>query len=110
MTQPQQQFNKHDDAKPRWSGLVRLPGQNALLRTIARNDHGAAQYGMHNWHNVPSLDRYHDALLRHAFALIRGETTDEADTQFGPIHHDDAVVWNALALSELMEMRRNGST
>ena len=67
------QFNKHDDAKPRWSGLVRLPGQNALLRTIARNDHGAAQYGMHNWHNVPSLDRYHDALLRHAFALIRGE-------------------------------------
>lgn len=97
-------FRKNDDDKPRWSGLVRLPGHDALLRTIARNDFGGDQYGMRNWANVPDVSRYHDALLRHAFSLCRGELFDQ-DTPYGPLYHDDAVVWNALALSELMRRK-----
>lgn len=95
-------FQKFDSGKPQWSGLVRLPGPAALLRTIARNDHGADQYGRDNWRNVPDVTRYHDALLRHAFSICRGELHDEI-TSYGPLHHTDAVIWNALALSELME-------
>ncbi len=94
-------FKKNDADKPSWSGLVRLPGQTALLRTISRNDFGAEQYGQLNWRNVDNVSRYHDALLRHSFALCRGELFDQ-DTPLGPLYHDDAVVWNALALSELM--------
>jgi len=94
-------FRKNDADKPQWSGLVRLPGRDALLRTIWRNDHGAAQYGRDNWRNVPDPARYKDALLRHAFALCDDVITDEP-TQWGDICHDDAVVWNALALSELL--------
>lgn len=102
ITSPMADFVKFDAGKPRWSGLVLLPGQDALLRTIDRNDHGAAQYGDYdNWRNVDDPARYKDALLRHAFALCRGEHFDE-QTRFGPICHDDAVVWNALALSELL--------
>lgn len=94
-------FQKFDAGKPQWSGLVRLPGPAALLRTIARNEHGAAQYGRDNWRGVESPDRYKDALLRHAFSLCRGELLDE-HTAYGSLHHTDAVIWNALALSELL--------
>lgn len=94
-------FRKNDADKPRWTGLVLLPGQDALQRTIWRNDHGAAQYGRDNWRNAPDPARYTDALLRHAFALCRGELHDES-TQWGDIRHTDAVIWNALALSELL--------
>ena len=71
-------FQKSDAGKPHGSGLVRLPGPAAILRTIARKfEHGAAQYGRDNWRGVESPDRYKDALLRHAFSLCRGELLDE---------------------------------
>ena len=50
-------FRKNDADKPRWTGLVLLPGQDALQRTIWRNDHGAAQYGRDNWRNAPDPAR-----------------------------------------------------
>lgn len=97
----QTDFRKDDDGKPRWGGLVRLPAYQTLVNVIARNDAGAAKYGDLNWVNG-TRDRYEDALMRHALALLEGHTDDVIDTPDGSVvlTHADAVIWNTLVLSD----------
>lgn len=95
------EFNKDNAKKARWSGLSRLPGRDALLNTIERNDVGARQYGDTNWANG-TREVYLDALMRHVWALLDGEVFDvlDPDGQNVTLTHYDAIIWNALVLSD----------
>ena len=99
----QKNFRKNNADKPRWSRLARLPGHDCLLKAMERNDFGAAQYGDQNWRNG-TVDAYLDALMRHALALCSGQTADADDpgAMAHGLEHTDAIVWNALVLSELI--------
>ena len=96
-------FRKNNASKPRWSRLARLPGHDCLLRTMDRNQFGADQYGDQNWRNG-TVEAYLDALMRHALALCGGSVEDDKDpgALAAGLHHTDAIVWNALVLSELI--------
>jgi len=100
---PSENFRKNNTDKPRWSRLARLPGHDCLLKAMERNDFGAAQYGDQNWRNG-TVDAYLDALMRHALALCGGQTADSDDpgAMAHGLEHTDAIVWNALVLSELI--------
>ncbi len=70
----------------------------ALLAVADVTTKGAAKYTPEGWRNVPNgRERYMDAMVRHMFALGRGEQID-ADTQ---CLHLAQVAWNALAALEL---------
>ena len=101
-------FRKNNHDKPRWSRLARLPGHDCLLKAMERNDFGAAQYGDQNWRNG-TVDAYLDALMRHALALCGGQTADSDDpgAMAHGLEHTDAIVWNALVLSELIAARQS---
>lgn len=96
-------FRKNNADKPRWSRLARLPGHDCLLKAMERNDFGAAQYGDQNWRNG-TVEAYLDALMRHALALCSGQVADANDpgAMAHGLEHTDAIVWNALVLSELI--------
>lgn len=96
-------FRKNNADKPRWSRLARLPGHACLLKAMERNDFGAAQYGDQNWRNG-TVEAYLDALMRHALALCSGQIADADDpgAMAHSLEHTDAIVWNALVLSELI--------
>jgi hypothetical protein len=70
---------------------------------MERNDFGAAQYGDQNWRNG-TVEAYLDALMRHALALCGGQIADADDpgAMAHDLEHTDAIVWNALVLSELI--------
>ena len=75
---------------------------------MERNDFGAAQYGDQNWRNG-TVDAYLDALMRHALALCSGQIADADDpgAMAHGLEHTDAIVWNALVLSELIATEAN---
>lgn len=63
---------------------------------------GAAKYGAGNWRHVPdAIERYKAALLRHAFAYMKGETMDKDG-----FHHMAAVMSCAAFIIELE--KKNG--
>lgn len=45
--------------------------------------HGASKYGVHNWRKGLKSVRILSALLRHAFAIVRGE---DRDVETGCLH------------------------
>lgn len=47
--------------------------------------YGAAKYSENNWQECKDVNRYHDALLRHCLALVKGE---EIDPESGLMHID----------------------
>ena len=57
---------------------------------------GALKYGEGNWEKGGGLSymRLFAAMMRHAWAFIRGETFDPADGQ----HHMLSVAWGAIAI------------
>lgn len=57
---------------------------------------GALKYGEGNWEKGAGLayTRLFAAMMRHAWAFIRGETFDPRDGQ----HHMLSVAWNAIAI------------
>lgn len=63
---------KNDQDKPR----VELLDAEALEGLAAVLTFGAKKYAANNWRNGISNSRLMGALLRHAFAILRGETTD----------------------------------
>ena len=64
---------KHDTEKPRYDLLPpEAIGQMAQVLTF-----GAKKYAPNNWRTIPdALNRYQAAMLRHAFAIQRGEIND----------------------------------
>ena len=111
MTLSNPTFRKNNADKPRWSRLARLPGHACLLKAMERNDFGAAQYGDQNWRNG-TVEAYLDALLRHALALCSGQVADANDpgAMARGLEHTDAIVWNALVLSELIAAQTPAET
>tara|TARA_R110002012_G_scaffold269646_2_gene453774 strand:+ start:83 stop:379 length:297 start_codon:yes stop_codon:yes gene_type:complete len=65
---------KHDQDKPRYD-LLPATAIDELAKTLT---FGANKYSANSWQSVENgLDRYRAALLRHTFAIQRGELLDE---------------------------------
>lgn len=66
-------IDKKDVDKPRYDLLPPLAIDDmAKVLTF-----GAYKYAPENWRNIPNgVERYKAALLRHAFAMLRGEQLD----------------------------------
>ena len=65
---------KHDQDKPMYN-LLPANAIDALARVLT---FGAKKYGANAWQNLEDgLERYRAALLRHTFAIQRGELIDE---------------------------------
>ena len=70
---PVDEGRKHDQQKPRPSLLP----PDALREVIDVLEFGAKKYSPDNWRRVPDAkQRYTDAMLRHALAILSGETHD----------------------------------
>lgn len=90
---------KYDTHKPRMA-LVLGDFARAMEQVSALGTVGAIKYEDSNWLAVEDGEqRYLDALLRHLFAHLRGESQDEETG----LSHLTAVAWNALAVLELQE-------
>jgi len=65
---------KHDQNKPRYDLLPPIAiDELAKILTF-----GAEKYSENSWQDVPNgLERYRAALLRHTFAMQRGELIDD---------------------------------
>lgn len=74
---------------------VALEGLAAVLKF------GAAKYESHNWRNGISYTRLIAAMLRHTFAILRGELTDPESK----LPHIDHVGCCWMFLSNLMKTR-----
>lgn len=92
-------FVKHDSGKPELARLSQftksLEGAAAVLK------HGADKYGADNWKKCADVSRYHDALLRHAFALASGELVDPDSG----LCHTDHIITNCLFIRELSDAK-----
>ena len=64
---------KHDQNKPRYDLLPPL-AIDAMAQVMT---FGAKKYAPNGWKTVPdAVQRYQAALLRHSFAMLRGEIND----------------------------------
>lgn len=72
MSLPLKEGMKHDGEKPR----VELLDALALEGIAAVLTFGAKKYAANNWRNGISNSRLMGALLRHGFAILRGERID----------------------------------
>ena len=85
-------------------GLVFGGFANALEAVAAVGTFGAKKYSDDGWKSVgDGVERYTDAMFRHAFAEVTDGLIDSDSEQY----HAAQVAWNALARLELMlfEMR-----
>lgn len=89
---------KYDDGKIRL-GLVLGGFAKGLWEVGCIGTFGAkSKYGENTWQNVEnSISRYTDALLRHLFAHLEGETID-LESGYRHLAH---CAWNILALLTL---------
>lgn len=78
---------KHDGGKP----LLALIPAHAIEEEGKVWTFGANKYGNHNWRKGLTYVRILSALLRHAFALVRGE---DLDPESG-LHHGAHIRCNA---------------
>lgn len=63
---------KYDDGKPRMD-LLDASALEGLAQVLT---FGAKKYADHNWRGGINLSRVFGAMLRHAFAILRGERID----------------------------------
>ncbi|WYM31366.1 hypothetical protein Stm18_024 [Stenotrophomonas phage Stm18] len=88
---------KFDAGKPQPMLLIggmpiALEGVSAVLAF------GAEKYEPHSWRTVPNgKERYSNALFRHLFAYLRGESTDDESG----LHHLDHALTNLMFIREL---------
>jgi len=88
---------KDDAGKPRPTLVFGTMAQ-ALAAVVEVAEYGAKKYAPDNWLLVPDgLQRYSDALLRHALAALRGEVLDPESG----LRHTAHMAWCALAVLEL---------
>lgn len=81
---------KFDQDKPRYD-LIPPEFMDQLATLYAR---GAKKYADRNWEKGMKPTRIFGALMRHAWAWMRGETHDPETGA----HHMVAVAWNAIAI------------
>ena len=86
--------SKHDQLKPRYD-LLPAVAIDELAKVLT---FGAEKYAPNSWRNVPDAkNRYRAALLRHTFAIQRGEMVDEESG----LPHSAMAMCNAAFLVEL---------
>lgn len=85
---------KHDQGKPRYDLLPPIAiDEMAKVLTF-----GAEKYAPNSWQSVPdAINRYRAALLRHTFAIQRGELIDEESG----LPHSALAMCNAAFIVEL---------
>jgi len=71
----------------------------SLRKLAKRFEDGAEKYNRDNWKQGIPLSRYVDSLYRHLWAFMDGDDTED---------HLGAVIWNAVCLSETMDMIADG--
>jgi hypothetical protein len=90
---------KHDSDKPRYDLLP--PVAIDLMAQVMT--FGAKKYKPEGWRIVPdALQRYHAALLRHSFAMLRGEVLD----QESGLPHAAHAMCCAAFIAELQELSK----
>jgi hypothetical protein len=72
----------------------------ALMKVARRFEDGAAKYKRDNWKQGIPVSRYIDSLYRHLWAFMENDTTED---------HLGAVIWNAICLSETVDMINDNS-
>jgi len=99
---PHEAGAKLDDGKtPASRGLIDY-FPRALLTVADVSGHGAERYVWGGWVEVPNAEvRYRDALARH----LLQEPMSQYDPGSGMLHMAH-IAWNALAILELMQMKR----
>lgn len=93
---------KCDQDKPRYD-LLPANAINELAKVLT---FGAEKYGAHTWDIENGLERYRAALLRHTFAIQRGE---KYDPESGLLHSAHAQCCAAFITElELMPEEKKG--
>ena len=90
---------KFDQEKPRTD----LLDPDALLGTAAVLGFGAKKYADNNWKKGIAYSRILGALLRHTFAIMRGEDTDAESG----LPHVDHLACEAMFLQYMMRSRKD---
>jgi len=90
-TKPQERGLRYNNGKPTWS-LVDFDSLEGMVRVL---EYGAGKYAPHNWKKGMPHTEIADCLLRHLFAWIHGEDTDQESGQ----KHLDHVLCNAMFLA-----------
>lgn len=94
---------KYDEGKNRLA-LVLGDFSKALWEVGQVGTFGANKYTEHGWLEVDQGEqRYKDALLRHLFTFMQGETIDDESG----LNHLSHAAWNALAILELELRKQN---
>lgn len=86
-----------NEGKPRYD-LLPVP---ALKRWAEHMAKGAKKYGERNWEKGQPITRYEESLLRHAYAYLSGERTEDHLSAIlfnaaGIMHHEAAIVAGLL--------------
>lgn len=90
---------KHDQAKSR----VDLLDPDFLVGVGNVLGFGANKYAAHNWRGGISYSRIIGAILRHTFAILKGEDTD-SESGLPHVHH---LGCNVMFLGWMMENRKD---
>jgi len=69
----------------------------ALKRLAQHYENGAVKYGDRNWEKGQPLSSYMDSLIRHAYAFMGGDRSED---------HLSAIAWNAMSVIFTEEMIR----
>lgn len=81
-------------------GRYDLLPPEAVRRLAQLYERGAAKYGDRNWEKGQPVSRYLDSLLRHVFAYLEGERTED---------HLAAAAWNAFSAITTEERAATGA-
>ncbi len=92
---------RFNEGKTQFSYLFDAP--LAMEGLCKRFELGAKKYNRDNWKKGLPENEIIDALLRHLNAFKNGEFIDRKDGGY----HIDAVVWNAVVLSEQFHKKNN---
>lgn len=80
-------------------GRYDLLPPEGIRRLAQLYERGAEKYGDRNWEKGQPISRYLDSMIRHAFAVLEGEPTED---------HLAAVAWNAVGAITTQERCRAG--
>lgn len=91
-----QRFN---NGKPRWA-LVDFQALEPMVRVL---EYGCKKYDADNWKKGLYTRGITESMLRHTFALLRGELNDEESG----LPHIGHIMANAMFISHMIEQKPN---
>lgn len=91
------QGQRFNDGKRQWS-LVDFDALEPMVEVL---EFGAKKYAAHNWKKGLSVNQICESMLRHVYALLRGEDNDPESK----ISHTGHILCNAMFLSHMMANR-----